>query len=412
MMVKGGTMKIWIALACAAGIADGASAQDITLKPLLDARLRSETVDQDDLPDRSQAVTMRIRSGVQASDGPFSALIESEATLGIDNGYNDGLNGRTRDPLIADPQNVELNRAQLRYAVPAGSITVGRQLLELADQRFVGSASFRQNQQTFDAVRVQWKGIKHLTADVTYAWSDRTINGIDGTGARQQAVSGNNFFGLLGYETPVGTLTGFTYIVDQDEAAVQGFRLSSQTYGGRFAGSQPLGAGLKLAYTGSFARQSDYHHNPNDYSADYYLGEVALSRKALSATAGYEVLGADRHGPGGVALTSFQTPLASLFKFQGWDDKFTTTPVDGIRDAYGTLGSDWKRQGLISDVALTATYHRFDSDRGDTHYGNEVDLLASAKIDRYTVSARYAHYDADRFAADTDKLWLTAEFSL
>lgn len=405
-------MKIWIALACAAGITDVASAQEITLKPLLDARLRSETVDQDDLPDRSQAVTMRIRSGVEASDGPFSALVESEATLGLDNGYNDGVNGRTFDPLIADPQNIELNRAQLRYAVPTGSITVGRQLLELADQRFVGSSSFRQNQQTYDAVRVQWKGIEHLSADVTYAWSDRTINGINGMGARQQAVSGNNFFGLLGYETRVGTLTGFAYIVDQDEAAVQGFRLSSQTYGGRFAGSRPLGAGVKLAYVGSFARQSDYHRNPNDYSADYYLGEATLSRKWLSATGGYEVLGADRHGPGGVALTSFQTPLASLFKFQGWDDKFTTTPANGVRDAYASLGSDWKIHGPVSDVALTATYHRFNADRGDLHYGNEIDLLASAKISRYVVSARYAHYDADRFAANTDKLWLSAEFSL
>jgi hypothetical protein len=309
--------RIWIALACAAGMADAASAQDITLKPLVDARLRSETVDQGDLVERGRAVSMRIRSGVEVARGPFSALVESEATLGIDNGYNDGENGRTRYPLIADPQNIELNRAQLRYAVPAGSITVGRQLIELADQRFVGSASFRQNQQTFDAVRVQWKGITHLSADVTYAWSDRTINGINGIGARQQAVSGNNVFALLGYETPIGTLTGFAYIVDQDEAVVQGFRLSSQTYGGRFAGSQQLGAAMKLAYTASFARQSDYHRNPNDYVADYYFGEATLSRKALSATGGYEVLGADRHGARGIALTSFQTPLASLFKFQG-----------------------------------------------------------------------------------------------
>jgi hypothetical protein len=405
-------MKIWVALACAAGITDAASAQEVVLKPLLDARLRYETVDQDDLPNRSNAITARVRSGIEASDGPFSALVETEATLGIDNGYNDGVNGRTNNPLIADPQNIELNRAQLRYAVPAGSVTVGRQLIELADQRFVGSSSFRQNQQTYDAVRVQWRGIAHLNADITYAWSDRTINGINGTGARQQAVSGDNVFGLLGYETPVGTLTGFAYIVDQDEAAVQGFRLSSQTYGARFTGSQPLGAGLKLAYTGSFARQSDYHRNPNQYSADYYLGEATLSHKALSATGGYEVLGADRHGAGGVALTSFQTPLASAFKFQGWDDKFTTTPPDGIRDAYGTVGSDWKMQGLLSDVALTATYHQFDSDRSDTHYGNEIDLLASAKIARYTVSARYAHYDADQFAANTDKFWLTAEFTL
>lgn len=403
-----GTITRAAALATVALCACPAVAQEITLKPLIDARLRWEDVNQDGLPKTADAVTLRVRSGMEARQGGWSALVESEATLGILPNYNDALNGRAGFPIIADPQNIELNRAQLRYATPSASITVGRQLLELGDQRFVGSASFRQNQQTYNAIRTTWTPLPKLSIDASYVWSVRTINGIDWHGARPQAIGGDNWFGTIAYATPIGTLSGFAFLVDQDAAAVQNYRLSSQTYGARFAGSRSLGADWKLGYIASVARQSNYRRNPNDYAASYYLGEATLGRKLLSATVGYEVLGADR----GVALTSVQTPLSSLFKFQGWADKFTTTPANGIRDLYGSVGAGWKQVGALSNVALSATYHRFDSDRLGLHYGNEIDLLASASVRKITVSARYAHYVARSFATDTDKFWLTLEWGL
>jgi len=389
-------------------VASGAKAQDVTVKPLVDARLRWEEVDQDGLPKTADAVTLRVRSGVEASVGPWSGLVESEATVGIVQNYNDGLNARVGYPTIADPQNIELNRAQLRYAVPTASITVGRQLLEFADQRFVGSSTFRQNQQTYDAVHMTWSPTPKVAIDAAYAWSDRTINGIDGFGARPQAISGSNWFGTIAYTTPVGTIAPFAYLVDQDDVAVQGFRLASQTYGARFTGTRPIGSLWKLGYTASYARQSDYHRNPNDYAASYALGEVTVARKLLLATVGYEVLGADR----GVALTSVQTPFSSLFKFQGWADKFTTTPSDGIRDAYGSLGLGWKQAGPFANVALSAVYHRFESDRLVRHYGDEIDLLATARLHTTGVSLRYAHYQADRLFTDTSKLWVALEWAV
>ncbi len=387
-----------------------AAAQDVRVTPLADARLRYELVDQDGFAQDANALTLRVRPGVQLTSGHWSALIEGEGTLAIVDDYNDGTNGHTAFPLVVDPRNAELNRAQIRYSGTNGfAMTAGRQLIELADQRFVGSSSFRQNQQTYDAVRIQWGRRTGFSADVTYALSDRTVNGTHGTGARRTAVSGDNVFVLLGYRTRIGALTGFAFLVDQDEAAVQGFRLSSQTYGIRFAGSTPLGQGVTLAYTASYARQSDYHRNPNDYAANYWLGELALTAHAFTLTGGYEVLGADR----GVALTSVQTPLASLFKWQGWADKFTTTPPNGVRDLYGTLGYAWRRPGPPVDaLGLSATWHRFESDRLDQHYGNELDLLASLRHGRTTLSARYARYRADAFATDTDKFWLSLDWAL
>ena len=120
------------------------------------------------------------------------------------------------------------------------------------------------------------------------------------------------------------------------------------------------------------------------------------------------MLGADK----GAALTSVQTPLASFFKWNGWAGKFGTTPPNGLRDLYGTLGYGWKKVGPADAMGLSATYHRFDSDRLSQHYGNEWDLLATAKRGHAQLSVRYARYQADRLMTDTSKFWLEADWSL
>jgi hypothetical protein len=384
-----------------------AQAQDIRLTPLLDMRLHSEHIDQANITLPADALTLRTRAGAQLAKGPLSLLFEGEATAVLVDHYNDGFNGLPR-PVVGDPGNAELNRAQLRFAGKAFTLTAGRQRLELADQRWVGPAAWRQNEQTFDALRVQWTGLKRLTVDATYAWSVRTVNGNKGTPGRPQSVDGNNLFAIVSYAAPVGTLSGFAYLVDQDSAALSGYRLSSQTYGLRLTGSQPLGRGWKLNYTASAARQSAYARNPNRYIATYALAEASLSRKFLTATAGYEVLGADRGAP----FTSVQTPLASFFRFQGWATKFTTTPPDGVRDAYATLAANWKRNGLVSGISLGATWHYLTSDRLTRRYGDELDLIASARIRNTTLAARLAHYTARTFSADTDKVFVTLEWHL
>lgn len=388
--------------------ASPALADPVKFKPLADARLRYEGVDQDGLPRDASAITARLRGGFEATSGDWSLLAEGEGTLSIEKQYNDGLNGKTAFPIVADPENIELNRLQVQYrGIPKTLITAGRQRINLDDQRFVGSVGWRQNEQTFDAARIEWTGLPKFKADLIYAWSDRTIWGVDGFGSRQQAVRGDNFFGNFAYATPYGTLTGFAYLVDQDEAVISGFRLSSQSYGLRFAGATPLSPKVKLNYAASYARQSDYHRNPNDYSADYWLIDGSLDVDGFKLGGGYEVLGADA----GMALTSFQTPLATLHKFQGWADKFLTTPPNGIRDLYGSLGYSMKELFGMDLVSLQAVYHRFDSDRLDQHYGDEIDLLVSAKFrKRFTITAKYADYDAKAFATDTQKLWLQLEW--
>ena len=399
-------MKHFIVSIAALTAAAPAVAQEVELKPLVDARVRYEHVDEDGQPRDANALTIRLRAGVEATRGNISALVEAQGTLAAIDHYYDGVTGVATRPLVADPQNIALYRAQLRYQTDAFAVTAGRQRIALDDERFVGSAAIRDNGQTFDAVRAEITPLRNLTLDVTYAWSVRTIWGINGTGARPTHVDGSNVFANLSYATPVGTLTGFAYLVDQNEAAVQGYRLSSQTYGARLAGSRPLSTAAQLAWQLSYARQSDWHRNPNRYDANYYLADGTLTVSGWSLNAGYEVLGADRGEP----LTSFQTPLGSNFKFQGWADKFLTTPPNGIRDLYFGGGYGMKDVLGADAITLGGTWHRFRSDRLSQHYGTEIDLLASVKVRRATVSLRHARYRADTFATDTDKTWVQLDW--
>jgi hypothetical protein len=391
------------------GLAAPALAEPVTIKALVDARLRYESVDQGGTLHKADAVTVRLRTGFEAKRGPFALLAETEATLAIVDDYNSGVNGKTAFPVIADPQNVELNRLQLQFSgVPKTVVTLGRQRIILDDQRFVGNVGFRDNEQTFDAARIEYSGIKNVTADITYSWSQRTIWGVDGFGARQQAVQGDNVFANLSYKHKLGTLTGFAYLVDQDEAAISGFRMSSQTFGARFAGAAPLSKKAKLTYAASYARQSDLHRNPNHYSADYIAAELGVEAKGFKILGGYEVLGADK----GVALTSFQTPLATLHKFNGWADKFLVTPPNGLQDIYGTLGYTKPKMGKLTAVSVQGNYHSYRSDRLGIDYGDEIGAQLSAKMKRTTFTLKYADYNAKAFATDTRKIWASVEWAL
>lgn len=393
-------------------VSSPALAEEVTLKPIVEARLRYENVDQTGIANEADAVTLRMRAGFEAKKGAFAFLAEAEGTLAILEDYNSGLNGLAAYPIVADPQNVELNRLQLQFTgLPKTVVTVGRQRINLDDQRFIGSVGWRQNEQTFDAARVEWSGIKGLKADVTYAWSDRTIWGADGFGARQQSVSGDNIFANLGYKGKNFGLTGFAYLVDQDETVVQAFRLSSQTFGVRASANLPLGK-AKLGLVASYARQSDYNNNPNDYSADYWLGEAALDVAGFKLTGGYEVLGADS----GVALTSFQTPLATLHKFNGTADKFLTTPANGLRDLYVGLSKAFPKAKALPGLNAAITWHRFESDRLELDYGDEWDAQLGWKIGKKVAFlAKAAFYDRNGAAdfagdADTEKFWLQLEY--
>jgi len=392
----------------------------LTIDPIVDARIRWEHVDQPTTD--ADAVTLRLRSGAELKHSSgLSLLVEGEATLALDNDYNAfpfavaNNQRRPRYSTVADPQNVELNRLQLQYKSKAATLTLGRQVINLDDQRWVGSVAWRQNEQTFDAVRGELK-LGPISLDATYSNAQRTIYGIDagdrsdfapGTGPRQHYGGDFVFLGAAAKLGPVG-VKGFAYLLDYDPAF---FRAnSSQTYGLRATGGFALAPKLKLALTGSYARQSDYGSNPVHYAADYIAGEAGLSYTGLTVSSGYEELGSDAR-----AGRAVQTPMATLHKFNGWADLFLTTPAAGLRDKY--VGAAYKFDGVKALPGLNAavTWHDFDSDTGHRDYGDEWDASIGFKLGKVALLAKYADYrrhGAADFAGDqdTEKFWLEADF--
>lgn len=371
-------------------------AEGLTLDPIVDFRIGYEHVNQP--VTNADALTARMRAGFElASDFGLSFLVEAEANLGIINDYNDAniTNGIEPFSVVADPENVELNRIQLKYAKKGvGSVTLGRQRINIDNQRFVGSVGWRQNEQTFDAVRAVVKPIKPVTLEATYAISQRTIFGVDG-GAREH-FDGDHVFLGAGLDAGLFKVKGFSYLLDYDPGQPVSNN-STQTYGVLASTKLPISGKFSIDFEGSYAVQKDYKSNPNNFSVEYVAGSAAAKYAGFGIKAGFENLGADGFG------NRFQTPLATLHKFNGWADVFLSTPLFGLRDKY--IGAT-KKVDVLGGVKLGATYHDFNSDIGNFDYGTEIDAVIGFKVKKVGVTLKYANYNAQGLGVDTEKFWL------
>ena len=122
-----------------------------------DVRLRYHTVDQEALPDTSEALSLRIKAGLEYNIFEKSTvLIEIEGSENLIENFNDTLNGEISRPVISDPENFHINRLQFQTdLIPNTRLTLGRQTIALDDWRFIGHWNFRQNEQSFDAARIE-----------------------------------------------------------------------------------------------------------------------------------------------------------------------------------------------------------------------------------------------------------------
>jgi Alginate export len=366
-----------------------------------DLRARYESVDEARFPEDARAGTLRSRVGFSsASWNGFSFLVEGADVRELLDDYNSTANGKTRHPVVLDPEGSEFNQAWLRFAPGKRfSATVGRQRIQLDNQRHFGSASFRQHEQTFDALQMTAAPTDKLA--VRYAYLDK-VNRVPGKGhplrtAREQALDGHLL--NVGLKTEAGTLVGYGYFVENEDLPLQ----STKTLGLRFSGAQTLsesfGKNARFEYTLEWATQNPYADGARTLDNDYRLVEAAYTRPTFTARLGHETLGGNRRA-------GFQTPFATLFAFNGWADRFLTTPADGLRDAY--VGTSVKVAG--GDLAFR--YHDFRSDRGDRRYGDEIDLRYSRNLTpQWLAAVQYARFDSRAAQLrDARKIWLTLEW--
>ena len=395
---------ITIALLSAMGTASFGASADLTEsisnavtegKTTINLRYRYENVDQDGIAEDASASTLKTRLTWKSGQaGLFSAKIEVDDVTALgDDEYNSTANGRSEYPVVADPEGTEINQAYLQFKQGSFVFTGGRQRVVHNDQRFVGGVAWRQNEQTYDGYRAQFKATDALSIDYSYIFNVNRIFGPDG--AKGDMGGDINLFNAV-YDVSKGhKLAFFVYGIEFDStktenaaAAATAKALSSNTYGIRYTGKV---SNVKLS--ASYAKQTEAGENMADYSADYMAFEAGTKLGQFNVALGYENLGGD-NGVG------FKTPLATLHKFQGFADKFLATPGTGIEDIYIKAGTKFGK------VGLTAVWHDLKASEGSMDLGTELDFVASYAFNKKVKGLlKYATYDADGAGTDTDKLW-------
>jgi hypothetical protein len=195
--------------------------------------------------------------------------------------------------------------------------------------------------------------------------------------------------------------TAYAYLIDLTDPDKE--NSSTASFGLRLKGATPLADDWKALYTAEYAHQTDFAESNVGNNHNYYTVELGLaatgiaSRFDVTGKIGWEVLDGD-------GTRAFQTPLATLHAFNGWTDRFLSTPVNGIQDFYSSLGI--KAYG----VSVLGIYHDFRAEQGGLNHGTEWGVrIARTFFDHLTLAAKYANYSAEDTSVDTEKLWLTAQ---
>ena len=358
-----------------------------------DFRLRYEAVEQDNPVDDASALTLRSRLGYSTADFEgFSATLEFEDNriVGGEGDYSVPKTGYKvgEYSVVADPEFTEIDQGFIQYKTESLTARLGRQVITYDGHRFVGHVGWRQDRQTYDGLTLSYKPVSSLTLSYAY------VGQVNGIFAEDADVDTQNQFFNAAWATSLGTVTGYSYLMER----VDGPDNALDTYGASLVGSTAAGD-AKLLYTVEFATQSA-ESGGVDVDSGYLFLEGGVVIGDITAKLGYEVLGSDD------GMGAFQTPLATLHKFNGWADVFIVggTPAGGLVDSYVSLG------GSLAGGSWAVIYHDFSADEdspGMENYGDELDMVYSRKFaGNYNAGIKYAAYSADDYKVDTDILWL------
>ena len=384
-------------------IAVGAEAPSAGLSTEL--RLRYEQAD-DSLNENANAYTGRLALKWIAGDGMLRPVVEIEhisALLGEE--YNDGgTNRKSQYAVIADPVGTEINLAYVHIGgEEPWELKLGRQ--ELAHrsypwQRYAGTVSWRQNEQTMDAFSLMYPFNEKIEFHGAYIFNVNRIFGEDNPNPIRAnfELDGLMLTGTVKVQENID-LDLFLFDLTFDEAIT----LSSQTVGFRVDGTWPTDSDFDVLYAGEFAWQQPDTATFDDTS--YRMLSAGVKMNAHTVKIKNEYLSS---GNG----NAFQTPLATLHIHQGWADRFLSTPSEGVSN------TSINASGMLSDVKYTFEYNTYSSDEGGYDFGTEFGAMFSYNwpentyLTGWTVGGKFTAFTADTGNVDgtsfndVTKLWI------
>ena len=308
----------------------------------------------------------------------------------------------------------KMSQANIAYTVSGVTGIVGRKTVNLDNQRFIGSVGWKQNFQTLDLAAVAY-GNDNLSVLLAYVYGVNAI-GDSGYGTKGQVYNGVTASG----GTSSVALNVSYKIADPIKLTAYGYLLGSvsDTYGISATGDVKLDDSMKLDYRAEFAVQKDssleYDNlgpKSTNVDANYYNLDVGANLSGILLGANYEVLGA---GNDTAVNGSFQTPLATKHKFNGWADQFLKTPAGGLQDLNLRAGYKAKDFGKV-----LAVYHMFSTDEemaGKSDLGSEFDAVYVNKIPGVSgltgmvKAAFYSGGDVATYTDDQTMAWLMLDY--
>ena len=331
----------------------------------------------------------------------------------------------------------------------ATSIKLGRQSIIYDNHRWVGDIVWRNNNQSYEALRIDNTSIKNLGLSYSYINRAKRTFGQDSIFDEWEFNSGHLI--NVSYQFPLGKLIGYGYLLDFDDnnrtppLFIEGTgapilspfvaNFDSDTWGLRFVGKYAMRDTLDLLYDVEWANQDPSDDavsalDDNDYTNFEFgvrfggtriddLGLMPLSEPVFQIKVGMETLE-------GNGVNALQTPLATIHAFNGWADKFigapggTATPAIGLEDISAELTVLGLFGKYIGKNKIVVRYHDFSSDRGSVDYGDEWNLLWGKPEflgqKNLLGAIKYADFNADSEGQaalglfDTEKLWVLVQY--
>ncbi|WP_406672427.1 alginate export family protein [Natronospira sp.] len=357
----------------------------------LDFRYRVEFVDQDGVDKEALASTARLQLGLRSAEWQgFDAgvMFHGNRVIG-ERRYNDTVAPEPR-PVVADPADTGISQAWVRYRQGDElEARLGRQRLIDDNARFLGNVGFRQLEQTFDALHVNWRPSDDWDLSLTHLDRAHRIFGTNHPNRLMAEAELDSWLAVVNRHWGDTRLGFYAHRFKFEDRPA-----SHENLGIRLNGPLP-GTDAGFHYRLEYARQDGIGDAGPQETQDYWRLELEQRLDGWRWFLGHERLGGDGE-------QAFQTPFATLHAHNGWADQFLTTPDVGLQDTWLGIG------GQAGDWRLLARWHDFRADATSIDLGSELNLLAARPLTGpWQTEIKLAWHNGGDNRPDVSKLWWT-----
>ena len=318
-------------------------------------------------------------------------------------------------PSILDAPGYEFNEAFVTFGFSWADINLGRQKVNLGNQRFVGSNWFWQNEQSFDGASASVpllsssRLIYHYVNNVNSIFGNDADVSLKPDDINYAVLNGRRPGGLLGdqkhnthllhldvKDIDFTTISSYFYSIENDDSP----RSSNQTLGASYEYERKWN---RIKYMGRIeAALQEQHQIENAEQTSYYFTSLGVGYGRFETSVRYEVF--DSNGE-----QVFITPLSSIHDFDGWADAAPKS-VLGLQDL--SLRVLWRK----APFKIDARYHTFSAEEVEGTFGHEYDVDFIYKPFRHhKVHLRLAKFEVeDDFVGrfDTFRSYFTYTYSI